>query len=156
MTTRRFFLSAGLPAVCFALWFGKAPVQGDEPKPVISKDAENDLKKMRGEWVSRDDAGESTWKFQGNKLSIKTPSRMYEITLTLDPKAKPRPTVDLKVGEDSPNARGTTGLAIYKFEGEKKLLICMGAGDAERPTEFKSDFPKIILFELTRKEAAKE
>ena len=151
MKTRRHVIAAGLiSALTFTLALNSS-VRGDDPKPDDKKDAVLDLKKMQGEWVSRDDSGESTWKFKGDKLSIKTPSRMYEITLRLDPKAKPNPSVDMKVGDDSPNAKGITGLAIYKFDGDKKLAICMGAGDAERPIEFKSDFPKIILFELTKK-----
>jgi uncharacterized protein (TIGR03067 family) len=149
MKTRRGLLFASLLVfLCLPLTL---TVRGDDAKKDDKKEISGDLKKMQGEWVSKDDQGESTWKFKEDKLSIKTPTRGYEITLTLDPKAKPHPTMDLKVDDDSPNAKGVTGLAIYKFDGEKKFSICMGAGEAERPKEFKSDFPQTILFELSKK-----
>jgi uncharacterized protein (TIGR03067 family) len=122
-----------------------AALRADEPK------VEGDLKTMQGEWVSRDDMGESTWTFKGDKLSIKTPTRAYEITVTLDPKAKPEKAIDFKVGDQSPNAKGASAEGIYKFEGEKALVICFGAQDASRPTEFKTDFGKSFNFELKRK-----
>jgi uncharacterized protein (TIGR03067 family) len=118
----------------------------DEPK------VEGDLKLMQGEWVSKDDSGESTWVFKGDKLSIKTPTRAYEISLKLDSKADPK-AVDFKVLEDSPNAKNTESKGIYKFEDkDKKLSICIPAMEATRPKEFKTDFPNAILFELSKKE----
>ena len=44
------------------------------------KPATGDLKAMQGTWTSKDDSGESTWEFKGDKLSIKTPTRAYEKT----------------------------------------------------------------------------
>jgi uncharacterized protein (TIGR03067 family) len=149
MLTRRNALAS-----CLALGLA-LPAWSDEPKATDEQKAEvaRDLKKMQGEWVSKDDQGESTWAFKGDTLSLKTPTRAYAITITLDPTAKPIAAMDMKVSEDSPNAKGYTGLAIYKFEGENKLVICFGGGDAGRPTEFKSDTAGFTSFnfELKRK-----
>jgi uncharacterized protein (TIGR03067 family) len=120
----------------------------DEPKAVV----EGDLKKVQGEWVSKDDTGESTWSFKGNKLHIKTPNREYDITIKIDKDAKPNATIDLDVAKDSPNAPGTKAEGIYKFDGDSKVSICFGAGDAGRPQEFKTDLGTSFNFELTRKE----
>ena len=149
MKTRRGFLGAGVLA---ALGLTSAlTVRGDDAKKDDKKEIDGDLKKMQGEWVSKDDQGESTWKFKDDKLSIKTPDRAYEITLKLDSKAKPHSSLDMKVSDDSPNAKGVDSPAIYKFDGDKKLAICMAGQSGVRPTEFKSDFPNTVLFELTKK-----
>ena len=109
-----------------------------------------DIKVMQGEWVSKDDTGESTWTFKKDHLSLKTPSRAYECSITLDPAAKPEKSVDFKALDDSPNAKGAMAQGIYKFEGET-LLICFNGPEGERPKEFKNDFPKALLFELKKK-----
>jgi uncharacterized protein (TIGR03067 family) len=119
-------------------------LHADEPK------VEGDLKTMQGEWVSKDDQGESTWSFKGNKLSLKTPGRAYEIELTLDPKADPK-AIDLKVLDDSPNAKGYLAKGIYKLaDADKALTICFGDQDT-RPKEFKGDFQSTFLFEMKKK-----
>jgi uncharacterized protein (TIGR03067 family) len=123
---------------------GAAGLRADEPK--ASDEAKADLKKMQGEWVSKDDqGGESTWTFKDDHLSLKTPTRAYEIKVSLDPKAKPHPAMDMKVQDDSPNAKGVDGKAIYKFDGEKKLTICFSADGGTRPTEFETDFGRFIF-----------
>jgi uncharacterized protein (TIGR03067 family) len=122
-------------------------LRADEP----AADAKADLKKMQGEWVSKDDSGESTWTFKDNHLSLKTPTRQYEIDLTLDPKAKPFPALEMKVLDTSPNAAGFNAPAIYKFDGDKKLSICFSAESGVRPTEFKTEIGKSFSFDLARK-----
>ena len=152
MTSRFSLLLAAL-----ALGFNATAPRADDPKKDEPKkeraEAADDLKKMQGEWTSKDDQGESTWTFKDDRLSLKTPTRAYEITLKLDPKAKPTPTVDMKVTDKSPNAAGFTGLGIYKFDGDKSLQICFSGQDGtNRPSEFKTDFDKAqFSFDLKKK-----
>jgi uncharacterized protein (TIGR03067 family) len=130
---------------CLALGLLAPALRADEPK------IEGDLKKLQGTWTSKDDQGESTWLFQGNKLSLKTPNRAYQISITLDPQAKPIPTIDFKTDPNSPNAPDYMAQGIYKFDGDKKLFICFGDAQAGRPKEFKMEFGTSFLFELTAK-----
>jgi uncharacterized protein (TIGR03067 family) len=130
---------------CIVLGMAATVLMADDVK------VEGDLKMMQGAWVSKDDEGESTWTFKEDRLSLKTPSRSYEIKVTLDPAAKPIPTMDLKTLPDSPNAPDYLAKAIYKFDAEKKLSICFGSAESDRPKEFKMDFPNSFLFELTKK-----
>lgn len=112
----------------------------DEPK--------GDLKALQGEWTSKDEQGESTWTFQGDRLSIKTPNRAYEITIKLDEAAKPEKTIDFDVLESSPNAKGYKAPGIYKIGGDK-TTICFGS--EARPKDYQADFMNTFAFELTRK-----
>lgn len=116
----------------------------DEPK------VEGDLKSLQGEWVSKDSQGESFWTFKGNRLSIKTPDRAYEITVALDPKQTPEKHIDFEVLDDSPNARGTKAAGIYKLDGDA-VKIAFAGPDADRPTEYKTDPDKSFAFELKKK-----
>ena len=83
MISRRAFVTSVM-ALAFA-----APIalRADEPK------IEGDLKALQGDWTSKDDQGESTWTFKGDKLHLKTPDREYEITIKIDDKAKPDKTI---------------------------------------------------------------
>ncbi len=135
----------GLLSLALAIVSG---LRADEPKPLSG-----DLKAFQGEWVSKDDSGESTWVFKAERLSLKTPTRAYEITITLDPESKPEKAIDLKVLDTSPNAKGYQAPGIYKFDGEDKLSICFGGEGADRPKRFEADFQSTFLFELSRKKA---
>ena len=126
-----------VPACCLMLGVALL-ARADEPKKDKDKELVGDMKAFQGEWVSKDDAGESTWKFDGDKLHLKTPTREYKITLTIDEKAKPSKTMEMKVADDSPNSKGALGKAIYKVDG-RKMSVCFGVGE-DRPTEFKTDF----------------
>ena len=122
--------------------------------PISSLRAEEpkgDLKTLQGEWVSKDDTGESTWTFKDDKLTLKTPTRAYDIVIKLDSDAKPIKTIDMNVTETSPNSKGFKGRGIYKFNDDNKsATICFGA-DEKRPTEFKADFQTSFAFELKKK-----
>ena len=127
-------------------------IGGDDDKGKETK-VEGDLKKIQGEWVSKDDMGESTWTFKGDRLSIKAPGRNYEIAIKLDSKAEPEKHMDFTVLEDSPNASGSKAEGIYKLTDDGKLLICFGSPEASRPKEFKTDFGSSFAFELKKKDA---
>jgi uncharacterized protein (TIGR03067 family) len=130
-------------AAIVLVWTGQSPA--DDPKP---KELTGDAKAFQGTWTSKDDQGESTWVFEGDKLKLDTPSRKYKIVWKLDAEAKPHKTLDLDVQADSPNAASTSGKCIYKLDGDK-LTICFGG--ETRPDEFKNEFPAAFLFELTKK-----
>ncbi len=119
----------------------------DDPKPDEPK---GDLKAIQGAWVSKDETGESTWTFKGDKLSLVTPARKYEIMIKLDGEAKPHKAIDFDVDKDSPNAAGYKAAGIYKLEGDK-LTICFGDEQVGRPKEFAGDFQSTFLFEMTKK-----
>lgn len=118
---------------------------------IKAADQAGELKKLKGKWTSKDpQGGEATWTFDGDKLDIQAGARAYKIVVKLDSEAKPHKTIEMKVTDDSPNAKNFSGPGIYKFEGDDKLVVCFGT--AERPSEFKSkeDF-SAIMFELNRK-----
>ena len=112
---------------------------------------EGDLKAMQGEWVSKDDQGESVWKFKSEHVSLKTPTRAYEMTIKLNAKGQPEKHIDFDVLDDSPNAKGYKAQGIYKLAPDGTLKICFGDGDSGRPKEFKTDFGKSFAFDLKKK-----
>jgi uncharacterized protein (TIGR03067 family) len=132
-------LCAGLIVSAFA---------GDEGSQVK---IEGDLKTMQGEWVSKDDQGDSVWKFKGEHVSLKTPTRAYEMTIKLNAKGEPEKHIDFDVLDDSPNAKGYKAQGIYKLTADGILKICFGDGDSGRPKEFKTDFGKSFSFDLKKK-----
>ena len=124
-------------------------LRAEDPKEK-AVEIKGDLKTFQGEWVSKDESGETTWSFKGDKLSLKTPSRSYEMTIKLDAEAKPEKAIDFRVLENSPDAKNTKADGIYKIVGEK-IQICFAMQETGRPKEFKMDFPNSFLFELKKK-----
>ncbi len=135
-----FFKGITLFSALFLVSAALADDPKDEPK--------GDLKAVQGAWTSKDESGESTWTFKGNKLTLETPTRKYQIVIKLDGDAKPHKAIDFDVDSDSPNAPGVKAAGIYKLEADK-LTICFGTG--ERPTNFEGDFQSTFSFELTKK-----
>lgn len=110
-----------------------------------------DRQKMQGEWTTPAEGGESVvYTFKDDKLSVKAPSRSYEITVTLDDAAKPEKSVDMKIDEAPEDAKGKTSKGIYKFDGDDKLVICFRP-TGDRPTKFEQVGLEQFLVELTRK-----
>ena len=139
-------------AACLAWTPHLAAAASDEAKTSADVTIAGDLKALQGDWISKDDSGESVWTFKGDMLHLKTPTREYEMTIKLDAAAKPEKTIDFSVSESSPNSAGTKALGIYKTDADTgKLQICFGGGDAPRPAAFKMEFPSAFLFELTKK-----
>ena len=124
-------------------------------KDDTGKDAKagEDRKRMQGEWTGPS-AGtdKTTYTFKDDKLSVKAPSRAYEIAVTLDEAAKPEKTIDLKIEKAPDDAKGKTSKGIYKFDGDDKLVICFRP-EGERPTKFEQVGFEQIVVELTRKKA---
>lgn len=124
-------------------------------KDDAGKDAKagEDRKKMQGEWTAPS-AGtvKTTYTFKDDKLSVKAPSRSYEIAVTLDDAAKPDKTIDLKIEKAPDDAKGKTSKGIYKFDGDDKLVICFRP-EGERPAKFEQVGFEQIVVELTRKKA---
>ncbi len=137
------FIQCLLTALCaWLIAVGSAIAQDKQPK------IDGDLKTVQGEWVSKDDQGESVWKFKGEHVSLKTPTRAYEMTIKLNAKGEPEKHIDFDVLEDSPNAKGYKAQGIYKLTSDGTLKICFGDGDSGRPKEFKTDFGKSFSFDL--------
>ncbi|QEH36178.1 hypothetical protein OJF2_47380 [Aquisphaera giovannonii] len=123
----------------------------DEPKQVLK--IEGDLKKMQGDWVTIDEktSSESIWKFDGEHVTLKTPTRAYDMRIKVDSEGKPEKKIDFDVSDSSPNAKGYKAQGIYKFDDDGTFKICFSDGEAGRPKEFKTDFGKSFAFDLKRK-----
>jgi uncharacterized protein (TIGR03067 family) len=109
-----------------------------------------DLKKLEGKWTAPSgQAGDKvTYSFKGNKLKIETPSRSYEMTVTLDAAAKPEKSIDFKIDEGPDDAKGKTCKGIYKFAGDKFIFCFRPEGD--RPEKYEQIGYEQIVTELTR------
>jgi len=121
------------------------PARAEEPKP------EGDLAALQGEWTSEDDQGTAYWTFDGNRLSIKAPTRAYELTITLDPKMKPHRHIDFEALDDSPNAPGAKAAGIYEIVDKTNVRIAVAAANADRPTNFESSPTRAFAFDLKKK-----
>ena len=98
-----------------------------------------DLKKMQGTWVRAGEEGpELKWEIKGDSLKADVDGMVYTTTLTLDPKATPHPTADLKITDGPGNSAGKVSKGIYKFDGDKLIFCVTPPGGEKRPTEFTS------------------
>jgi len=112
---------------------------------------EGDLKKMQGEWTwSIPMGGDVLYTFKGKMLTVKGQNRTYEMTLTLDEKAKPDKTMDMKIDKGPDDAKGKTSPAIYKFDGDDKLILCFRP-EGERPKKYENVGFEQFVAELKRK-----
>ena len=146
MNMRRLFTVFGL-VLAFSITARGKDDAGKDAK------AGEDRKKMQGEWTAPSAGTEkTTYTFKDDKLSVKAPSRSYEITVTLDEAAKPDKTIDLKIEKAPDDAKGKTSKGIYKFDGDDKLVICFRP-EGERATKFEQVGFEQIVVELTRKKA---
>jgi uncharacterized protein (TIGR03067 family) len=124
--------------------FVAAGLRADDAK------VEGDLKKMQGEWTWANEGGAAVWTFKGNKLTVKGQNRTYEMTVTLNEKAKPEKTLDMKIDKAPDDAKGKTSPAIYKFDGEDKLIVCF-APEGKRPEKYETVGVEQFNAELKRK-----
>jgi uncharacterized protein (TIGR03067 family) len=140
MMTRR--AGIGL-AVGVCLSFGLATFAAEE------KDG-GDLKKLEGKWTTPSgQGGEVMYSFKGNKLKIETPSRTYQMTVTLDGTAKPDKTIDFKIDEGPDDAKGKTSKGIYKWDGNDKFIFCFRP-EGDRPDKYEQIGYEQIVTELKR------
>lgn len=137
--------------VVFALALGlglgasTAPAADDAPK------ASADLKKLQGEWTAPSaGGGEVVYTFKDNKLTVKAPTRTYQMTVTLDASAKPHKTIDFKIDEGPEDAKGKTSKAIYKLDGDDKAVLCLRP-EGERPDKFEQVGEEQFVINLKRK-----
>jgi uncharacterized protein (TIGR03067 family) len=111
---------------------------------------EGDLKTMQGEWAGASQGGgEVLYTIKANKLQVKAPTREYTMTMTLDPKAKPEKALGLKIDQGPDDAKGMAVQAIYKLEGEDKLVICFRLQG--RPEKFEEQGFEQFVLDLKRK-----
>ena len=121
----------------------------DAKSPDVKSSA--DLKKLQGSWAAPSQGGEdSVYTFKDNKLTVKAPTRTYQMTVTLDEAAKPHKTMEMKIDEAPEDAKGKTVHAIYKLDGDDKLSLCFKP-EGERPGKFEQVEMEQFLIELKRK-----
>jgi uncharacterized protein (TIGR03067 family) len=121
-------------------------VRGDDAKEVSG-----DLKKLQGAWTYTSPNGdEMRWVFEGDTLKSTVGGNDYVSKVTLDPKAQPVPTTDIKITEGPGDSVGQTALGIYNLDGDKFTLCIALPGRTTRPTEFKRVEDETIVFELKR------
>ena len=110
-----------------------------------------DLKKLQGAWAAPSgDGGESLYTFKDNKLTVKAPTRTYQMTVTLDESAKPHKTMDLTIDQAPEDAKGKTVHAIYKIDSDDKAALCFRP-EGEKPGKFEQVETEQFLIELKRK-----
>jgi uncharacterized protein (TIGR03067 family) len=132
----------------------KDKAAGDDKKDAK---ASADLKKLQGEWTAPAGGGgdDIVYTFKNDKLTVKTPSRTYEMTVTLDDKAKPHRTIDFKIDKGPEDAKGKTSKGVYKFAGDDKFVFCF-TPEGDRPEKFEQVGVEQFLVELKRKESKKD
>jgi uncharacterized protein (TIGR03067 family) len=112
---------------------------------------EGDLKKLQGEWTATSpDGSELLYTFKGKVMTLKGPTRTYVITITLDEKAKPHKTIDMKIDKAPEDAKGKVSKGIYKFDGDDKFIMCFRPEDG-RPDKFENVGFEQFVQELKRK-----
>lgn len=113
--------------------------------------ADQDLKKLEGEWVATNPDGSSvSYTFKGKRLKIVGPTRTYEMSITIDPEAKPEKTIDLKIEEGPDDAKGKTSKGIYKFDGDEKFIFCF-TPEGDRPAKYEQVGFEQFVMELKKK-----
>ncbi len=113
-----------------------------------------DLKTLEGEWtVKSEGGGEIVYKFKGDKLEIKAPSRSYKMTVKLDPAAKPEKTIDFQIDDGPDDAKGKTSKGIYKFEDDNNTFVFCMRPEGDRPDKYEQVGFEQILSKLKRKKA---
>lgn len=141
-------------AVVTVLAGGLAARAADDKKVDDDKKADAkvqaELKKMEGEWTGTTPNGdEVVYVFKGDRLTAKGANGEIEIRIKLDPSARPNKAMDGTHAGDE----GTIP-AIYKFDGNDKLVICYRTGEgAKRPREFEDDGDRQRVVRLTRRAA---
>ncbi|MGO9597405.1 MAG: TIGR03067 domain-containing protein [Isosphaeraceae bacterium] len=114
---------------------------------------QKDLKHLEGEWSYKDEnGGEVTYKFKGDKLSVRAPNRSYRMTVKLNPAANPEKTIDFHVDEGPEDAKGKTSKGIYKFDGNDIFIFCIRP-EGDRPTKYEQSGYEQILSTLKRKKS---
>ncbi len=110
---------------------------------------EGDLKKIQGKWTApAGDGTKVTYAFDGKKLKVVAPTRTYEMTVKLDPEAKPDKTIDFQIDEGPEDSKGKTSKGIYKFDGDDFVFCFAPQGD--RPTKYEMEGYEKIVTTLTK------
>jgi len=113
-----------------------------------------DLKALEGEWtVKSGGGGDVSYKFKGDKLEIKAPSRSYKMTVKIDPTAKPEKTIDFQIDDGPDDAKGKTSKGIYKLEDDNNTFVFCFRGEGDRPDKYEQVGFEQILSKLKRKKS---
>ncbi len=136
MRTRRFGL-----ALVLVLLAGSG-LRDDDAAEVAG-----DLKAMQGAWVNTPDSdNESRWVIDGDLMKSTVNDVRYVAKITLDPQAKPHPTIDIAVTDGPENSMGKTSQGIYNIKGDRLTLCVALPGRDLRPVEFKAVQKESFLF----------
>ncbi len=115
---------------------------------------QKDLKALEGEWTVKSGSGEEVlYKFKGDKLEIKAPSRSYKMTVKIDPTAKPEKTIDFQIDDGPDDAKGKTSKGIYKLEDDNNTFVFCFRGEGDRPDKYEQVGFEQILSKLKRKKS---
>jgi len=115
---------------------------------------QKDLKALEGEWTVKSGSGEEVlYKFKGDKLEVKAPSRSYKMTVKIDPTAKPEKTIDFQIDDGPDDAKGKTSKGIYKLEDDNNTFVFCFRGEGDRPDKYEQVGFEQILSKLKRKKA---
>jgi uncharacterized protein (TIGR03067 family) len=115
---------------------------------------DKELKTLEGEWTVKSGSGEEvSYKFQGDKLEVKAPSRSYKMTVKIDPAAKPEKTIDFHIDEAPDDAKGKTSKGIYKFEDDNNNFVFCMRPEGDRPGKYEQVGFEQILSKLKRKKS---
>jgi uncharacterized protein (TIGR03067 family) len=142
----RWQLALGLAAI-LALGSGVLRLSA---APLDDKAKTDVVKALQGEWTSEENAGlESKWNFEGDVVKTMVAGMDYSSRLTVDPEAKPHPTMDLMIEDGPEDSKGKTSKGIYKLEGDK-LTICVSVPGKDRPKDFEQVEDECYLFQLKK------
>jgi uncharacterized protein (TIGR03067 family) len=109
-----------------------------------------DLKKLQGAWTTKaHDGSEVVFTFKGDKVTVKAPTRTYEMTVALGESDRPERTIDFKIDQGPDDAKGKTSPGIYKFDADDALVVCLRP-TGDRPTKFERVGEEQFVMEFKR------
>ena len=108
------------------------------------------IKAIQGTWVtSENDSLDAKWAFKGESVEVSVNGEEYKGKVKVDDKAKPHSTLDIAIADGPEEAKGKTGKAIYKLDGEK-LVITVSHPGHDRPKDFEPVPDEVFRFELKK------
>ncbi len=113
------------------------------------------VKAIQGTWVtSENDSLDAKWAFKGDSVEVSVNGQEYTGKIKVDDQAKPHSTLDIAISDGPEEAKGKTGKAIYKLDGEK-LVIAVSIPGHDRPKEFEGVPDEVYRFELKKQKSDK-
>jgi uncharacterized protein (TIGR03067 family) len=137
----------GLSLIVAALAAGSASAQDEKDQ------VKGPLRRMQGTWTfTTSNGNEGKMVFDRDTARAEFDGETYVAKVTTDRRAEPHPTIDFAITEAPNDSVGETARGIFRFDGARKLTLCIASPGQPRPTEFKAEGDDVRLFELTKKE----